>query len=214
MRQVHQLVFASTNIDKYREFEALFKALPGVSLIPAENVLRNPEKIGYVETFNTYLENSAAKARLANQGCHYPCFADDTGLEVEALGGKPGIHTARFAQLPALERSRSKQDEANLAKLLEQMKGQSNRNARFVTSVVLIVEGILVHGTGILEGTIAESPRGTHGFGYDPLFIPKGSERTLAEMSDEEKNNLSHRARALHDLTLQLQARGIVLAKP
>jgi XTP/dITP diphosphohydrolase len=214
MRQVHQLVFASNSVDKFREFESLLKALPGVELIPAESVIRNAEKIGAAETHSTYLENASAKARLANQGCHYPCFADDTGLEVEALDGKPGIHTARFASLPSLERSRSKQDEANRAKLLAELKGKNNRNARFVTSVVLLVEGLLIHGTGILEGTIAEEPRGDQGFGYDSVFIPKGSDRTLAQMTEAEKNNLSHRSRAFQDLLVQLQARGIVLAKP
>ena len=214
MRQVNQLVFASTNVDKYREFEALLKVLPGVTLVSAEAVLRNPHKLAFVEKYATYLENASAKARLANQGCHYPCFADDTGLEVEALEGRPGVHTARFASLPSLERSRSKQDEANVVKLLGEMKGQANRNARFVSTVALMVEGLLIHGTGVLEGTLAQEPRGDKGFGYDPIFIPKGSDRTLAEMSETEKNAISHRARALQDLILQLQARGVILAKP
>ena len=83
-----------------------------------------------------------------------------------------------------------------------------------MTTLALLVEGILVHATGTLEGTIAEGPRGSNGFGYDPVFIPKGSQKTLAEMSENEKNSISHRARAVQELVTQLKARGIVLAKP
>jgi XTP/dITP diphosphohydrolase len=214
MRLSNRIVFASMNVDKFREFEAILKAWPDIELIPAENVLRNPSKLGFVETHATYLENAAAKARLANQGCHYPSLADDTGLEVEALNGLPGVKTHRYAQLPANERSKSAQDEANVKKLLDELKGKSTRNAKFVTTLTLIVEGLLVHATGALEGTIADAPRGTEGFGYDPIFIPKGSQKTLAEMSTTEKNSISHRALATQNLMVQLQARGIVLAKP
>ena len=214
MRLSNRIVFASMNVDKFREFEAILKAWPDLELIPAENVLRNPGKLAFVETHDTYLENAAAKARLANQGCHYPSLADDTGLEVEALGGAPGVRTHRYATLPANERSKSAQDEANVKKLLDELKGKSSRTARFVTTLTLIVEGLLVHATGVLEGTIAEAPRGTEGFGYDPIFIPKGSQKTLAEMTVTEKNSISHRALAAQNLMTQLQARGIVLAKP
>ena len=214
MRLSNRLVFASMNVGKFREFEAILKAWPDLELIPAETVLRNPAKLGFVEVHSTYLENAAAKARLANQGCHYPCLADDTGLEVEALNGLPGVKTHRYAQLPPGERSQSAQDEANVRKLLDELRGKTQRNARFVTTLTLVVEGILIHATGVLEGTIADSPRGIDGFGYDPIFIPKGSQKTLAEMTATEKNSVSHRFLAAQNLMAQLQAKGIVLAKP
>ena len=214
MRLSNKIVFASMNVDKFREFESILKAWPDLELIPAEYVLRNASKLGFAEVHSTYAENAAAKARLANQGCHYPCLADDTGLEVEALDGKPGVHTQRYASLPPSERSRSAQDEANVKKLLEELRGKSNRNARFVTTLAIVVEGMMVQATGFLEGTIADAPRGSDGFGYDPVFIPKGSQKTLAEMTAAEKNSLSHRLVATQNLMTQLQARGIVLAKP
>ena len=202
------------NLDKFREFEALFKATPEVELIPAESVLRNPQKLGFVENYSTYLENAAAKARLAHMGSHYPCLADDTGLEVAALGGKPGVHTARYATLSSNQKTRDAQDEANRALLLKELAGKTDRSAQFVTTLTLLIEGILVHATGVLEGSIAESERGDNGFGYDSIFIPKGSSRTLAEMTDSEKNAISHRGRALQELMTQIKARGMVFAKP
>lgn len=214
MRLSKKIVFASMNVDKFREFESILKAWPDYELIPAENVLRNPSKLGFVEVHSTYLENAAAKARLANQGCHYPCLADDTGLEVEALNGQPGVRTHRYAELPANERSRSAQDEANVKKLLDELRGKSNRNAKFVTTLALVVEGLMVHATGVLEGTIADSPRGADGFGYDPIFIPKGSQKTLAEMTAAEKNSISHRFLATQNLMTLKDARGIELTKP
>jgi XTP/dITP diphosphohydrolase len=217
MRLSNKIVLASMNPEKFREFSALLASYPDVELVPAEGLIRNPEKLGFVENHDNYLDNAAAKSRLANQGSHYPALSDDTGLEVDALGGKPGVHTQRFAQLPpGAPRSRSAQDRANLEHLLAELKKHPGvpRSARFVTVVTLLIEGILLHATGTLEGTIVESPRGTHGFGYDPVFQPKGSNKTLAEMTDGEKNSISHRAKALHELMAQAKARGIVFAKP
>lgn len=218
MRAVNKIVLASLNADKFREFQALLSRYPEIELIPADSVLRNAEKLPFVETHSTYLENAAAKARLANLGAHYPALADDTGLEVDALGGAPGVRTQRFAQPPkgSAPLSRIEQDRANIELLLSSLKGhmEKPRTARFVTSLALVIEGILVHASGTLEGTIADHPRGTYGFGYDSIFVPKGQSRTLAEMGDDEKNALSHRARAIENLMLAIQARGIVFAKP
>ncbi len=214
MRLSNKVILATLNVDKFREFEDLLKVEPELELIPVEAVLRNPEKLKFVETHSTYLENAVAKARLANQGAHYPALADDTGLEVSALEGRPGVKTFRYAPLPPHERSREAQDRANIELLLKELQGKTDRNARFVTTVALLVEGILVTGTGVLEGTIADAPRGNHGFGYDSVFVPKGSTKTLAEMTQTEKNAVSHRARAIQDLLTQVRARGIVLAKP
>jgi XTP/dITP diphosphohydrolase len=106
------------------------------------------------------------------------------------------------------------QDESNVELLLQELQGKSDRSARFVCVLALQIEGILLHSTGTLEGSIADAPRGTNGFGYDPVFIPKDSTRTLAEMTAVEKNAISHRARALHDLMAQVKGHGIVFAKP
>lgn len=212
MRASHVVVLASTNLDKLAEFKALLKPYGEIELISADEIIRNPEKLGLVEKFETYEENAIAKARLANQGSHYPCLADDSGLEVQALEGKPGVRTRRYA-IPTAGQS---QDQANIAKLLQELKGVSGerRAARFACSLALVVEGILVTAQGTLEGSIAEAPRGANGFGYDPVFIPKGQSRTLAELNEDDKNAISHRKVALAKLFEEIATQGIILAKP
>ena len=214
MRLANKIVLASTNPDKFKDFAGILRAYPDLELIPADTILRNPEKLGFVETFETYVENAGAKARLANHGCHYPALADDTGLEVNALQGQPGVKSFRYAKVPGRTLSRIEQNRANNELLLSELKGKTDRQARFVTVVALSIEGLLIHATGTLEGSIADAPRGDQGFGYDSLFIPNGSQKTLAELSDAEKNALSHRSKALHELMAQCSARGIVFAKP
>jgi len=218
MRLSNRLVFASLNLDKHAEFESILSRFGDFELLPAGSMVRNAEKLAFVENFSTYSENAAAKARLANQGSHYPAIGDDTGLEVDALGGRPGIHTHRYAKPPAGHGplSRSEQARANMELLLSELSQNPSapRTARFVTTLALVIEGISIVATGTLEGTIAEAPRGVYGFGYDPLFIPKGADRTLAEMTEPEKNAISHRARAAQNLMAQVNARGIVFAKP
>ena len=212
MRASHRIILASTNHDKWLEFKALLKPYGDLELVIASDVIRNSDKLALVEKHDTYVENAVAKARLANHGSHYPALADDTGLEVQALEGRPGVKTHRYA----LPKAGQSQDEANLEKLLQELKGvpAEKRVARFVTSLAFVVEGISVISTGSVDGTIAESPRGSNGFGYDPLFVPKGQSRTLAEMSDDEKNSLSHRAVALKELFAQIEAKGVVFVKP
>ena len=212
MRASHKIVLASTNHDKLSEFRSLLKPYGDLELIAADEILANADKLDFVETHDTYLENAVAKARVANHGAHYPCFADDSGLEVQALEGRPGVRTRRYA----IPKNGQSQGDANIEKLLLELKGvpADKRAARFVTSLAFMVEGILVTSTGTLEGTIAEAPRGLNGFGYDPIFVPKGSNRSLAEMSDDEKNALSHRARALKELFAQIETKGITFVKP
>lgn len=209
MRLSNTIVLASSNREKFEEFKALFSAYPEIEIIPADRIIVNVGKLGFVETYQTYTENAVAKARVAGAACHFPVLADDSGLEVDGLEGRPGARSARFAPPQA----GLTQDQANTQLLLREL-GNKPRQARFVCSLVLLVEGIMIRSTGILEGTIAEAPRGTNGFGYDPVFIPRGTSRTLAEMTDGEKNSISHRAKALHEMMNQVKAHGIVFAKP
>lgn len=212
MRLANKIIIATANKDKFAEFKSLFQTYPELEIIPASEVLRNSEKLGLAEKYSTYLENAIAKARLANQGCHYPCLADDSGLEVLALEGRPGVLTHRYA----LPKAGQSQSTANMEKLLGELKGKSGeqRQARFVATLTLVMEGLLLDATGVLEGQIAESPKGNRGFGYDPIFIPKGHQETLAELRDEEKNEISHRAVALRKLMEKIHANGISFSKP
>ena len=213
MRSTSAVVFASTNAHKLVEMRALLSPYSSLQLKSASTAVRNSDKIGSVEIHDSYLENAAAKARLVNQGCHYPALADDSGLEVMALEGAPGVRSRRFASLDGSPSSLD-QDSANNLKLLKALEGKTDRTARFVCSLALVIEGVMVTAEGTLDGTIAGAPRGTMGFGYDPLFIPSGETRTLAEMTETEKNKLSHRARALHILMAKCTAHGIQFAKP
>jgi len=217
MRATNTIILASGNNDKLREMREIMSAYPDLEIKPAGEFLSNPDKIGAVENFDTYAGNAAAKARFVNRAAHYPALADDTGLEVEALGGRPGARSHRFAGLPQDSiPSRAAQDRANLEKLLTELKNlpHARRSAKFVCELALVLEGLRLTARGELHGTIAEAPRGTNGFGYDSLFIPRGSQRTLAEMTNAEKNAISHRAKAAHELMAAIKAKGIVLVKP
>jgi XTP/dITP diphosphohydrolase len=210
MRIANKIVLASTNREKFEEMRALLAAYPEIELVPAEDIIRNSGNLRFAERYDTYLENAVAKARLANSGAHYPCLADDSGLEVEGLNGKPGVRSHRFAT----PKAGLSQDQANTEFLLSELGSGKSRNARFVCTLVLVIEGIMSEATGTLEGTIIDQPRGAHGFGYDPVFVPTGSTKTLAEMTNYEKNALSHRAKALHELMARVKSHGIVFAKP
>lgn len=217
MRISNQIVLASNNFHKLQEMRGLLARYPILELLSPDGILRNAEKIGAVEVYSTYAENAAAKARLVNHGCHFPALADDSGLEVLALEGHPGVRSARYAKLEGYP-SQTSQDEANIQKLFSalqtQAAGNSNHEARFVCHLALVIEGTLIASTGILEGTITGAPRGQMGFGYDSIFIPKGETRTLAEMTETEKNQISHRALALTALMRECDVLGIQFAKP
>jgi len=194
-----QYVVATLNRDKAAELHALL-ALPGVTLVPLADW---PGAVSPEETGATLLENARIKARAAVVLTGLPAIADDTGLEVAALGGAPGVHAARYAG-PAARYA------DNVAKLLRELTGvpPSKRTARFRTVCVAAwPDGREVQAEGVLEGAIAEAPRGTNAFGYGPLFIPAGDTRTYAELTDAEKNAISHRARAVQALRAVL-ARG------
>ena len=142
--------------------------------------------------------NALAKARYIYERTGADCFADDTGLEVDALGGEPGVRSARYA-------TDGHDDEANKRLLLERLKGVENRAAQFRTAVALIMGGKEYLFEGIVRGRIATEQHGEGGFGYDPLFVPEGYDRTFAQMSAEEKNAISHRGRAVRKLAEFLQ---------
>lgn len=185
-------VVATFNRHKAAELEALLR-LPGVTL----SLLADwPEATAPEETGTTLLENARIKARAAAALTGLPAIADDTGLEVDALGGAPGVHAARYAGPAA-------RYEDNVAKLLRELAGvpAARRTARFRTVCVAAwPDGREVQAEGVLEGVIVEAPRGTNGFGYDPVFVPAGDTRTFAELTDAEKNAMSHRARAVRAL--------------
>lgn len=145
------------------------------------------------ETGNTFQDNALQKARYVKEHYGYDCFADDTGLEVKALDGAPGVHSARYAG--------DHDSEANMIKLLQELEKKSDRSAQFRTVVALLLNGQEVLFEGIVTGKIAtERHYGESGFGYDPLFIPDGFTETFSQMSPESKNQVSHRGRAVRKL--------------
>ena len=189
-----KLVFASGNRGKIRE--ALEILGEGFELLtPAEaGILED-----IPETGQTLRENSLQKARYLYERTGMDCFADDTGLEVDCLGGAPGIHTARYA-------GEAKDPAANIDKLLREMeKAGGRRTARFRTVVTLIVGGETHFYEGVMEGSIAKARSGSGGFGYDPVFMPEGYDCTAAELSEEEKNAISHRGKALRAMAAALK---------
>ena len=145
------------------------------------------------ETADTLQGNALIKARHIYEKYGFDCFADDTGLEVEALDGAPGVYSARYA-------GEECDSEANMRKLLENLTGKTNRNAQFRTVIALIVKGEEMLFNGIVKGNIATEKRGDSGFGYDPIFIPEGHCESFAQMSSEMKNSMSHRFRATQQL--------------
>lgn len=151
------------------------------------------------ETGSTLEENAAIKARYVSEHFGVDCFADDTGLEVDALGGAPGVYSARYA-------GEEHNSAANMAKLLAEMDGKTDRSARFRTVIALSRGGEISFVEGKVEGTIAKEPMGDSGFGYDPVFIPtEASGLSFAQMTPDAKNAISHRGRAMTELLKQLQ---------
>ena len=146
------------------------------------------------ETADTLQGNALIKARHIYEKYGFDCFADDTGLEVEALDGAPGVYSARYA-------GEECDSEANMRKLLENLTGKTNRNAQFRTVIALIINGEEMLFNGIVKGTIATEKNGDSGFGYDPVFVPEGHSASFAQMSSEMKNSMSHRFRATQQLS-------------
>lgn len=184
----NEIVFATHNENKMEELK---------SLVPKNITLLSLNDIGCLEeipeTSNTIEGNALQKARFVRDHYKRNCFADDTGLEVEALEGAPGVHSARYA-------GAEKDNEANIQKLLKNLDEKKNRGARFKTVIALCLEDKEFTFTGICTGTITHSKKGAQGFGYDPVFLPKDRDETFAQMTMEEKATISHRGKAVEKL--------------
>lgn len=183
-----KIIFATNNAHKLCEVQAVLGS--GFELV-------TPRECGITEEIpeeqETLEGNALQKARYLHDRTGLDCFADDTGLEVEALGGAPGVHSARYA-------TDGHDFAANNRLLLKNLSGECNRRARFRTVIALILGGEEHLFEGIVEGTIIDTEQGSEGFGYDPLFIPDGHAQTFAQMTTDEKNAVSHRARAVRKL--------------
>lgn len=182
-----KLYFASQNQDKIREIAALLPS--SFEVLGIEHVTSGELE----ETGTTLEENALQKAEFIATATGEMAFADDTGLEIDALHGAPGVISARYA-------GEQKSAADNIQKVLRELEGEQNRKACFRTVIALAERGKKLFFEGRVDGHIAESPRGTNGFGYDPIFVPTGSTKTFAEMSLEEKNRWSHRAIAVRKL--------------
>ncbi len=180
-----KLIFASNNAHKLQELRSAIGS--GVEILSLADAGIQKD---IPEPFDTLKENARTKAQTIHQlSGGENCFSEDTGLEVDALGGEPGVHSARYAGEPV-------SPENNIRKLLRAMADVLNRRARFITVICLILEEKEFFFEGRCEGQILRSPVGTDGFGYDPIFLPDGSSKSFAEMNSEEKNIFSHRRKA------------------
>jgi len=185
---MQQLVFATNNAHKLEEVAAKIKGKINLLSLADIGCVEDIE-----ETGTTFRENASLKSRFIYDKYHVNCFGDDSGLEIEALNGEPGVYSARYA-------GEHGNHAANIDKVLIAMKGITNRNANFRTVISLMWNGEEHFFEGIVNGTIRNERSGTEGFGYDPIFQPDGYEKTFAEMSLTEKNKISHRALAMADL--------------
>ena len=177
------IVVATSNEHKVEEYR---KLLDGQN-VELKSLLDYPAFPGVAEDGKTFAENAGIKALAACKYCDVPAFADDSGLEVEALDGRPGVYSSRYAD----------SDPERIAKLLKELEGKDNRRARFVCAISIAFNGEIIETfEGEVKGTITLAPRGNGGFGYDPVFQPDGYEQTFGELPQEVKNKISHRANA------------------
>lgn len=188
-----KLVFATNNRHKLDEVRAIVG--DRVEVLSLNDIGCHDD---IPETADTLQGNALIKARYIYEKFGVDCFADDTGLEVEALDGAPGVFSARYA-------GEECDSEANMQKLLQNLTGKSNRNAQFRTVIALIIKGEEKLFNGIVKGTITEEKRGDSGFGYDPVFVPEGFSESFAQMSGDMKNSISHRYRATRELSNYLK---------
>lgn len=184
-----KLVFATNNKHKLQEVRDIISS--GVEILSLADIDCTDD---IPETADTLDGNAFIKARYIFDKYGLNCFADDTGLEVEALGGAPGIYSARYA-------GEGHDSEANMNKLLENLTGENNRSAQFRTVIALIIDGEEKLFNGIVKGEITRDKRGASGFGYDPIFVPEGYKESFAQMESSTKNSISHRYRATKQLS-------------
>jgi len=185
--------FATNNQHKIQEVKELVGS--SISILSLQDIGCHEE---LKEEQPTIEGNSLQKARYVFSQYHIPCFADDSGLEVVALNGEPGVHSAHY--------SGSRDFNSNIALVLKKLQGRSNRTAHFKTVITLVAPAIQKQFEGILKGQILVEKRGEQGFGYDPIFLPDGYQKTLAEISLTEKNKISHRAQAVDKLIMFLKS--------
>jgi XTP/dITP diphosphohydrolase len=182
------LIFATSNQNKVLEIQ---------KILPKKFNIKSLKDLNYIEDVpeneNTIEGNAVFKAKYIYKKFNINVFADDTGLEVEALNREPGVHSARYA-------GKTRNSEKNIKKLLKNLKNIKNRNARFKTVIALIIDNKLHIFSGIVEGYILDSPKGNNGFGYDPIFCPNGFDKSFAELTLKEKNLISHRSLAMKKL--------------
>ena len=184
-----KLVIATNNAHKLTEISAILG--DRIELLSLKDIHCD---VDIPETANTLEGNARQKAMYINEHFHMDCFADDTGLEVEALNGEPGVFSARYAG------GEGHDSEANMKKLLKNLEGVANRKAQFRTAICLLMDGEEHLFEGICKGEIITEKKGTCGFGYDPIFVPEGYDKTFAELGEDIKNQISHRARAVAKL--------------
>jgi XTP/dITP diphosphohydrolase len=189
-----QLIFATNNQHKIDELRPLLSG--DIRLITLTEAGIDTD---IPEPYDTLEENALGKSKFIHEMTGANCFSEDTGLEVEALNGEPGVKSARYA-------GESRSFDANIEKLLINLAGQTNRKARFRTVISLLIDGTETQFEGVCYGQIIQAKRGEKGFGYDPVFIPEGDMRTFAEMSPAEKAKYSHRARATEKLVAFLNS--------
>lgn len=191
-----KLLFASSNAYKIAEIKGI---LPhGFQLISLKEIHFHDE---IPETADTIEGNAIQKATFLADKMNIPCFADDTGLIIPSLNNEPGVFSARYA-------GEQRNPDDNMDLVLEKLSAQSDRSAHFTTVIALYIHHKVHVFEGRIDGTIIHEKRGTHGFGYDPIFLPNGSDKTFAEMTVEEKNGMSHRAKALEKMMVYLKRIG------
>lgn len=190
-----KLVFATNNAHKLEEISSILG--DKVELLNLKDINCD---VDIPETADTLEGNAMLKAEYIHTHYGLDCFADDTGLEVEALNGAPGVYSARYAG------GEGHNAEANMQKLLQNMQGMQNRKAQFRTVICLIMDGKKHLFEGVVKGEITKEKRGNSGFGYDPIFVPEGYTKSFAELGNETKNKISHRALAVEKLCRFLKA--------
>lgn len=183
-----KLVFATHNLNKLKEVKSILP--PDIELLSLDDIGCTEEIEEYGETIE---ENATIKANYVFDNYNLNCFADDTGLEVESLDGAPGVYSARYA-------GEQKDATDNMNKLLKELEDKEDRSARFKTVIALRTDREKIIFNGIINGVITTSKKGNNGFGYDPIFQPEGYKNTFAELISEEKNKVSHRAKAIKQL--------------